>query len=90
VIIPDEKIGEVEKFFRVIHDYKAEAKAANSSATETFTHVAELLDVEQTKASKKKWKKIVKKAFKEWLDRVIGDTTSNEATEIASRITKTS
>ena len=66
MIIPDEMVDEADKVFRMVYDYKEDAKQANASATDALNRLADMLDKEHTKASIKKFRKAVKKAWKEW------------------------
>lgn len=86
MIIPDELVEDVEKKFRVVYTYKDEAKEANRSATEVINEIADLLDKEKTKASKKHFKKVAKKAYTEWVARNMGDNSSDDASVITTQI----
>jgi len=86
MIIPDEKIDEVDKMFRVVYTYKDDAKQANASATETLNRIAEMLDTEHTKTSAKHWKKVAKKAYKDWVDKNSGDNSSDDASVVVTQL----
>jgi hypothetical protein len=86
MIIPDEKVKEVEEKFRLIYEYKQDAKNSNASANEIVAMVADLLDTEKSKASTKHWKKAVKKSFKEWLDRNMGDNSGDDASVLTAQL----
>ena len=86
MIIPDEKVKEVEEKFRLVYEYKQDAKSSNASANEVLSMVADLLDTERSKASMKHWKKAVKKSFKEWIDRKMGDNSGDDASVLTAQL----
>ena len=87
MLIMDEVTTEVvEKTFRVVYDLKSESKMANSTATEKLNELANVLSPDKSKYGIKRYKKIVKKSFKEWVDRTMGDRTSDDAIAIADKI----
>ena len=88
MIIPEELMEVLDQKFRTIYEYKEEAKEANRSASEMLNEVADLLDKEKTKATIKHFKKVARKAWKDWHDRNIGDTSTDDAQTIVAGLVK--
>lgn len=88
MIIDSQDEAEVLRVFKLAFTYADDAKQATASKTEVLNSLAERLDKEHTKQSKKNMKKSVSKAYREWLARMQGDTTSDEADIIVSAVIK--
>lgn len=88
MIIPDELREELDVKFRTIYEYKEEAKEANRSASDMLAQVADLLDKEKSKASIKHFKKVARKAWKDWYDRNVGDTSTDDAQIVVASLVK--
>lgn len=76
----------VEKAFRLAYTYKSDAKEANASASATLNDLAMITSGEKSKEGIKRQKKVIRKAYKEWQERIEGDNTSDQAIEIADAI----
>ncbi len=86
MIIDDTNKELIEKAFRLVYDLKDEAKTANSTATEKLNELAQVLSPNKDKYSIKRYKSVVKKAFKNWVELHKGDSSSEEAVEVANSI----
>lgn len=86
MIIPEEMVTEAEKVFRMVYDYKEDAKQSNASATEALNNLAGMIDKEHSKASIKRMKKAVRKAWKEWKELNEGDTSGDDASVLVTQL----
>jgi len=87
MLILDETMKDVvEARFKAAYNYKEDAKQANASATEILNDLAVTVSPNKDKYSIKQYKKIIKGAFAEWVKRTTGDTTMDDAIQIADAI----
>lgn len=86
MIIEPEQLKEIEKKFKSVYTYKDEAKEANATATLILNEIAEQLDPNATKEKRKKDKKAIKKAYREWVDHNMGDTSGDTASVITTQL----
>ena len=86
MIIPEEVATEVDKLFGIAYDYKEDAKQSNASANEALDRVADLLDKEKTKKSIKHYKKVARKAYKERIERIMGDNSTDDASMLVTAV----
>jgi hypothetical protein len=87
MFIMDETVKEaVEARFKRVYALKEEAKQSNSTATEVLNDLAITLSPNKDKYSIKQYKKIIKRAYAEWIDRTMGDKSTDDAVEIADAI----
>jgi hypothetical protein len=82
MVISEEHKGEVERLLKIAHTYKDDASQANASHREILNKIAELLDKEQTKASKKHWKAVAPKIYGDWVARLKGDKSFETASTV--------
>lgn len=79
----DDKATKILKAFRIIYDYKEQARDANASATETLKSlVAEL-----NPADPKTLTKELREGLRAWIKETEGDTSVSEGLKIVGDIT---
>lgn len=87
MLILDEVTTEVvEARFKAAYALKEEAKQANSTATEILNDLAITLSPNKDKYSIKRFKKVIKSSYREWIARTMGDSSMDDAVEIANAI----
>ena len=88
MIIDSANKEQIEKGFRIIFDYKEDAKQSNASASEQFNSLAEITSADKTKEGIKRQKKVLNKAYKEWQESIKQDDTIDDAIIIVEMLRK--
>jgi GTP cyclohydrolase I len=83
MIFDKDNMEQIEKAFKIVYTYKDEAKEANSAANETMKGLAEDLAKD---GDVKTMKKVLRKAYREWQDRIKGDDSTDDAVALVYSI----
>lgn len=79
-----EQSKQILDHFKIVFTYKEEAKNANASASETMKSLIENLTAD--KKERKELRKLMRKAFRSWVEAVQGEDQLTDTIQLVSSI----